>query len=442
MAVSIEKIFPLLCCLLAVKITLAAVPFDDFAELRMRAHLRDENNPEADLLVVSKSLINKTLNVCPPILNMVSFQPDIVKRHGYPIEIHQVTTEDGYILTMHRIPHGKEANSTMREAKKPVIFLQHCLLCSSAVWVIMGTEDGLAYILADAGFDVWMGNARGNVYSREHVSLHPSKNAFWDFTWHDMGLYDIPAEIDHILENTGENQLFYVGHSMGTTVFFAMASMLPEYNTKIKAMHALAPVAFNGKMKSPVRLLAPLLGNAEWLANLMGLGEFLPSSAFLQFMGKEACNDEVPTQDVCSNVLFLLSGYDIDQLNTTTLPTIIGHLPAGTSTKTVIHYAQGVNSGEFRMFDYGLIGNLKLYGQVKPPHYNLEEITAPVALHYSTNDWLADVEDVSKLAAQLPNKIGMFRVPYDRFSHLDYLFAIDIRDLVYNKVLSLLRRDI
>lgn len=51
--------------------------------------------------------------------------------------------------------------------------------------------------------------------------------------------------------------LLYVGHSMGTTMAFAMLSLRPEYNEKIQAAFALAPVAFMSKVKSPIRLLAP-----------------------------------------------------------------------------------------------------------------------------------------------------------------------------------------
>lgn len=50
--------------------------------------------------------------------------------------------------------------------------------------------------------------------------------------------------IDFVLAKTGQEKLYYVGHSQGTTAFFVMASEHPEYNEKIKLMVALAPVAF------------------------------------------------------------------------------------------------------------------------------------------------------------------------------------------------------
>ena len=107
---------------------------------------------------------------------------------------------------------------------RPVIFVQHGLLCSSADWVIPYPTKGLGYILADAGYDVWMGNFRGNTYSRNHTFLDPehTKSGFWDFTWDEMARYDLPAMIEFVLEFTEEEELFYAGHSMGTTSFMAM----------------------------------------------------------------------------------------------------------------------------------------------------------------------------------------------------------------------------
>lgn len=72
-----------------------------------------------------------------------------------------------------------------------------------------------AYKLADAGYDVWMGNARGTEASREHVLLDPKEKEFWSFSWHEIGYYDLPACIDHILNATNHEKLFYIGYSQG-----------------------------------------------------------------------------------------------------------------------------------------------------------------------------------------------------------------------------------
>lgn len=96
-----------------------------------------------------------------------------------------------------------------------------------------------------------MGNVRGNTHSRAHAHLNPASRAFWDFSWHQIGQFDLPAMIDYALASTGQSALHYIGHSQGTTSFFVMGSERPEYNAKIRSMHALAPVAFMSNLVSP-----------------------------------------------------------------------------------------------------------------------------------------------------------------------------------------------
>lgn len=66
-------------------------------------------------------------------------QPELIQKYGYPAEVHQVITEDGYILTMHRIPHGKNSSGGPR----PVAFVQHGLFSSSADWLLNRVDKAL-----------------------------------------------------------------------------------------------------------------------------------------------------------------------------------------------------------------------------------------------------------------------------------------------------------
>lgn len=58
-----------------------------------------------------------------------------------------------------------------------------------------------------------------------------------------MGYYDLPALIDYILKVTNQKGVYYVGHSMGTTMFFVMGATRPEYMSKVRLFSAMSPVA-------------------------------------------------------------------------------------------------------------------------------------------------------------------------------------------------------
>ena len=126
-------------------------------------------------------------------------------------------------------------NQYKNSTKGPVVFLQHGIFRSCDDWVDISEgglnerhnyyENGreilnnckpyqnnppantLGFVLADCGYDVWMGNSRGTTYSNEHQTLSNMDPRFWQYSFQQMGEYDLPTSIDFVLEKTGQSKL-------------------------------------------------------------------------------------------------------------------------------------------------------------------------------------------------------------------------------------------
>ncbi len=66
---------------------------------------------------------------------------DIIISRGYHAEIHPVTTDDDYILLLHRIPYPKGQTSGPVNGRP--VFIQHGFAESSADWVLLPSEKSL-----------------------------------------------------------------------------------------------------------------------------------------------------------------------------------------------------------------------------------------------------------------------------------------------------------
>jgi len=102
--------------------------------------------------------------------------------------------------------------------KKQPVYMQHGLADDGGTWFFNsdGTFD-LAFELVDAGYDVWSTNNRGTVFSNMHTKLTTDDPEFWDFTFDEMAKFDVPANLNYILSQTGADQVIYIGHSQGTS---------------------------------------------------------------------------------------------------------------------------------------------------------------------------------------------------------------------------------
>nr|CAD2128116.1 unnamed protein product [Meloidogyne enterolobii] len=367
--------------------------------------------------------------------------PEIIKYYGYKCEIHKVTTKDGYILEMHRIPFGRNLNEAEENLKptKPVVYLQHGLLASSFDWVANLPNQSLGFILADAGYDVWMGNVRGNVYSSKHEKSFLGKDEYWKFTWDEMASVDLPAMVDKALEISGQSKLFYVGHSQGTLIMFAqLASDNKEFKNKIIKYFALAPVATIKHMKGLISVSGNLFGKSfNHLNKHFGSHEFLPSNWASQLFAQILCSP-IMSKSICDNIMFLIGGTDNSQLNETRIVVYTKHEPAGTSTRNIAHWTQMQQTGLVQKFDYGTEKENKLiYGQNKPPIYNLTNINSvPIYLYYSDSDWLATNKDVEEtIIKQIPKEnIKAKKLP--NFNHFDFIWGMNAPEKIYKEMIK------
>lgn len=390
----------------------------------------------------------------------------IIESRGFIAEEHNVTTRDGYILTIQRIVNPL-VKPEFRSKLKPAI-LQHGLMSSSVDWVINSlnvrpqvfppegasaaappsneTSNGLVgdtqehpnslgFYLANQGYDVFLANSRGNLYGQKHVRLSSWQPKFWSFTFDEQIKYDLPDTIEFVQKLTGHQKVGYVGHSQGTAMMFGLLSDQPEYADIVEPFVALAPVAYVSNSISPAKYFAvytPLFEHVNmWFAT---------SNVAVKYLAPIVCGPEVIRKDICANLIFLTIGFDMDELDDSRVSAYLSHMPSGTSVKNIAHYGQEVLSGRFAHFDHGILANQVVYGQARSPDYELAKIRSKsMVLFTAENDWLASPKDVAKLKSALtvePFRVFNMTEFVPKWNHIDFVYAKHAGELVNTRILE------
>ncbi|CAJ1965288.1 unnamed protein product [Sphenostylis stenocarpa] len=333
----------------------------------------------------------------------------MVETLGYTCEEHKVTTKDGYILSLQRMPTGRSG----QKADKPPVLLQHGIFSDASTWLVNSPDESLGFILADNGYDVWFANVRGTKYSNGHTSLNPNDQGYWDWSWDELAGYDLPAFVQYVYNYTGQ-KMHYAGHSLGTLMALAAFSQGQVLNM-LRSAALLCPIAHMNQITSLLTKFAAdtfIANDLYWLR----IHEFNPNGPMTLVTGPNCCLNSSIT-DVSSEP---------------------------TATKNLIHLSQMIRTGKIAKYDYGDEGeNMQHYGQPDPPLYDMTTIPKefPLFLTYGGQDMLSDVKDVQHLLNDLQdhnaNKlVVLFKEDY---AHLDFVRAVNANQMIYDPIMSFYR---
>lgn len=202
------------------------------------------------------------------------------------------------------------SNNDFRVHGEPIL-LVHGAICSGSMWIVHpdNAKKSLAFQLADAGYDIWLFNARGTSPSLGHKTLTINDAKYWDFSWHEIGLFDITKTIDYVLQKSSKNMLYYAGHSQGCSVFAVAMTMCPSYNKKIRGAYLMTPGIFVHNVQGLVKILVET-GFGQSLSEIFKIAKihWWPSrNPVLNDILARVCQDKSMIY-ICSWTLFQIIG--------------------------------------------------------------------------------------------------------------------------------------
>ncbi|KAL5205772.1 hypothetical protein ABZP36_033981 [Zizania latifolia] len=350
---------------------------------------------------------------------------------GYPCTEHTVETTDGFLLSLQHIPHGQKK---VADSTGPPVFLQHGLFQGGDTWFINSAEQSLGYILADSGFDVWIGNVRGTRWSKGHSTFSVHDKLFWDWSWQELAEYDLLAMLGYVYTVT-QSKILYVGHSQGTIMGLA-AFTVPEIAKMISSAALLCPISYLDHVSASFVLRAVGMHLDQMLLT-MGIHQLNFRSDMGVQIVDSLCDDE---RVDCSNLLSSITGENCC-FNASRIDYYLEYEPHPSSTKNLHHLFQMIRKGTFAKYDYGLLGNLRCYGQLRPPPFDLSSIpeSLPIWMGYGGLDELADITDVQRTIRELRSTPELVYI--GGYGHIDFVMSVKAKDDVYVDLIRFLKEN-
>lgn len=232
-----------------------------------------------------------------------------------------------------------------------------------------------------------------------------------------MGIYDLPAMIDLIKEESEVDKISYIGHSQGTTQFFVGLSELPNYfNQSINGFIGLGPITKISNIKSSF-LKAVADYGLDNLFKFLDINEVFSSPSSVNQLSAVICDN---LYILCSGLLQMLSDNNLNNDDEKRFLVFVSHFPSGASRKTLNHFSLIYKSKDF----------ISLKDKTKYDYSSKTEI--PIALFVGKEDKLSTPEDARFIRnAFLKNGNLHFYKEYDNMGHATF-FLTKYKEYIYD----------
>lgn len=297
-------------------------------------------------------------------------------------------------------------------------------MSAADTWIDNEPDVAVANQFANAGYDVWLGNNRGNKYSATNNHMTPSSDPkhFFDYSFQDLGEYDLKTQIEQVLSVTGKMQLTYMGHSQGTSqMYYALATDQEWFKSRVNLFIAAAPIVRFKHIETKAKLGITLMYPLEAIFD---------GADVWSIMGKEINSEFDNWKKTSLNGAFVewflnAVGGSSEYENAKWSDIAGSWGPARASTKELFHYGQMIKSDTFQMYDYGS-DNMSMYGQAAVPQLSLAGIDLPIAMFVGMEDPLANYQDCEWVRDQLDNVVH-----YQEIDNFDHSSFTDGQDMSY-----------
>jgi len=262
------------------------------------------------------------------------------------------------------------------------------------------------------------------------VNLTVKDKEYWDFSFHEMGKYDVPANIDFVRAHTGVDKVIYLGHSQGTMQFWIANILNDDLGSKLEGMVGFAPIMYLGNQTSVfVNTLFGLKLDKIWMK--LGNDKLLFLKNGYNWFDSLVCK-VAPTfvnfvpRTVWTFVQTIVGIDKKSHMNPRFMPMMAKNDVGGTGMWNIEHYRQLVFSDKFLTPDRP--------GMPAPTEYDISKLKenlkdVKIQFFVGSKDAFSPPGDVERLVAALPE--GNVAVqPIDDYNHLDYMWAKDVGDFV------------